>query len=509
MNLGKIYQTALLATPDKVAYVCGDTAVSYRALDEATRRYAGTLKTLGVTKGDRVALSMHNIPQLPQLYLALYLLGAVAVPISPYSTAAELNYALVHSSARLFLVSHALYGAGCEAALSAPLVERTLVVDGQDGAQDELNMAMTSPPTMPLDDLDVDPAEPAAILYTSGSTAKPKGIVYTQKSLYYTATCRASTLGLTAADIYFNAGFLCHGAALTMTLLPMLYAGGTAVFPAKFNPAEFWPTVARYKPTIAALGPSQLWAVLEHPLCASTDFSSLRYVTSGGDVVSQQLHELCLQTLKFPISESIGMTECGTYMTTRPGMPHKTGSMGKPVIGAEVRLVDDQGHDVSPGDIGQIIVRTESCMMGYWNDPVNTALTLKDGWLQTGDAAHQDEDGYYYFAGRIKNMIVRDTCNISPKEVEDAIKQHPRVKDCGIVGIPDVRHGQRVIAFVLLKPDEPPLDAQELAQFTATLIMGPRLPDQWLQVTALPATPLGKLDRKKLQEIALASETTT
>lgn len=505
MNLAHLYQSALRDTPDKVAYICGDVPVSYRVLDENARRYAAALKDLGIKKGDRIALTMHNIPQLPQLYFALYRLGAIAVPVSPYGTAADINYALVHCSARLFLVSRELYDVACEATVNAPLIERTIVVDDQESPDSGFRLPSAGQFDLSGADCLSDPAEPAMIIYTSGSTARPKGIVYTRKSLYCCAVSRCATLSMAAADICFNAGYLCHGAALTMTLLPALHVGATALFSVSFKPAEFWPAVGRYKPTIAALGPSQLWAVLEHPLCATTDFSTLRYVTSGGDVVSNQLHELFLQTIKLPLSESIGMTECGTYLTTRPGMPHKIGSMGKPVIGAEVRLVDEQGGDVRPGESGQILVRTESCMSGYWNDAENTALALVDGWLQTGDAARQDEDGYYYFAGRIKNMIVRDTCNISPKELEDFIKQHPGVKDCGVVGIPDPRHGAVVIAFILPHAGAESLDELELEKFAAAHIRATIAPNRWVLVKELPATPLGKLDRKKLQQLALAS----
>lgn len=505
MNLALLYQSALRATPEKAAYICGDVAVSYRELDENARRYAAALKDLGIKKGDRVALTTHNIPQLPQLYFALYRLGAIAVPVSPYGTAADINYALVHSSARLFLVSGKLYDIAGAATVNAPLIERTIVVDELGNPDSGFKLPSAGQPDAAAADCRFEPTEPAMILYTSGSTARPKGIVYTRKSLYSCTVSRCETLSMTADDIYFNAGYLCHGAALTMTLLPALHAGATALFSVSFKPAEFWPAVARYQPTIAALGPSQLWAVLEHPLCAATDFSRLRYVTSGGDVVSNQLHELFLRTISLPLSESIGMTECGTYLTTRPGMPHKIGSMGKPVVGAEVRLVDEQGGDVRPGETGQILVRTESCMSGYWNDAENTARTLVDGWLWTGDAARRDADGYYYFAGRIKNMIVRDTCNISPKEVEDVIKQHPGVKDCGVVGIPDPRHGAVVIAFILPHPGAESLDALEMEQFAAANIRATIAPDSWVLVSELPATPLGKLDRKRLQQLALAS----
>lgn len=503
MNLSNLHQTALRDTPDKAAYICGDAVVSYHLLDEKSRQYAAALKALGIEKGDRVALTMHNIPQLPQLYLALYRIGAIAVPISPYSSIGDFSFALSHCTARLFLVSRELYPAACEAVATAPLVETLLVVDDRECSGQSIELPECAPELEPCD---LSPSDPLMILYTSGSTARSKGIIYTSRSLRAAAVNRAETLGMTAGDIYFNAGYLCHGAALTTALLPALYAGATALFPTKFSPPDFFQLVNRYHPTIAAMGPSHLWAVLEHPLGASTDLSTLRYVSAGGDVVGSQLHEQFLQRMQFPLSESIGMTECGTYMTTRPGMPHKTGSMGKPVIGAEVRLIDEQGHDVATGETGQVIVRTESCMAGYWNDDENTALALVDRWLHTGDAARKDDDGYYYFAGRIKQMLVRDCVNISPKEVEDAVKQHPQVKECCIIGIPDPRHGQKIFAFVQLKPGERSFDEQELIRFTGTRVMQVRLPDRWIPLDALPVTQLGKLDRKKLQEMALLSE---
>ena len=475
MNPATLFQTALKKTPDKIAYICGETSVSYCQLDEKARQHEVALKGLGVGKGDLVALTMHNIPQLPQLYMALYRIGAIAVPISPYSSIGDFSFALSHCSARLFLTSRELFPAACEAVAAAPLVEKVLVVDDEESSAESIVLPDTAPEVEPCC---LTQSDPLMILYTSGSTARSKGIVYTCGSLRAAAINRAETLGITVDDTYYNAGYLCHGAALTTALLPILYAGGTALFPARFSVPDFFQSVSRYRPTIAALGPSQLWAVLEHPLCASADLTSLRYVTAGGDVVGEQLHGLFQQRMKFPLSESIGMTECGTYMTTRPGMPHRTGSMGKPVVGAEVRLVDEDGNDVAPGEIGQVVVRTATCMAGYWKDDENTALALVDGWLYTGDAARMDEDGYYYFAGRIKQMLVRDCVNISPMEVEDAIRQHPQVKDCGVIGIPDPRHGQKIFAFVQLKPGDTSFDQHDLAEFAAARVMRVRLPDR-------------------------------
>lgn len=509
MQLKDIYQGPLASTPHKTAYVCGDSPVSYLELDDHSRLYAQALRFMGLTAGGRVALCMHNIPQLPQLLFAVSRLGAVAVMISPYSTAAEMLYALVHSGACLLLTSLELETAAREAAAGGPGVLNVNIVD-RPSARGPLDIPLASLSQVRAMEVDVEaePLDPQMILYTSGSTALPKGIIHTAGSLQAAASLRSETLAMDSRDIYFNSGYLCHGAASTTALLPALYSGGCAVFPAKFSPARFWECMSRFPITIAAFGPSQLWEVLEHPLRVMADCQSLRYVSSGGDVVGEPLHRLFLETMGFPLSESMGMTECGTYITTRPGIVHKPGSMGKAAAGAMVRLVDDMGLEVEAGQIGQITVKTASMMAGYLSDEAASADVLVEGWLRTGDTAWQDQDGYYYFAGRIKNMIVRDMCNISPLELEGCIKQHPRVRDCGVVGIPDERHGQKVIAFVVLKgnPDEPGVSGPELEAFTARLIMGPRLPDQWLLVPELPATPMGKLDRPKLRQMALEQQ---
>lgn len=501
MNLSNIYQRAFNNSPEKTAYICGDAAVTYSELDEKRQYYAQEFADLGIMPGDRVALCMHNIPQLPQIYLAVFHLGAIAVPISPYSTASELRYALVKSGSTLLIAGLDIYDIALEATAEVTPVERLICADKPDNALEIFTELPNERPSQ-IECANTLSTDPAMILFTSGSTANPKGIVHTNKSLFAASANRCMALNMGKNDIYFNSGYLCHGAASTMTLFPVLHSGGTAIFMEKFDPALFWPMVDKYRPTIAALGPSQLYAMLEHPMRSSSDISSLRYVTTGGDVVSEELHRLFYETMGFPLSESIGMTECGTYMTTVPGEPYKTGSMGKPITGVEVRLVNESGEEVKSGDVGQIIVRSDTVMSGYWQDEENTALAIVNEWLYTGDAAYKDKDGYYYFAGRIKNMLVRDSCNIPPLELESAIKQHPLIRDCGVVGIPDQRHGQKIIAFFELSDPQKKIYEPELRDFTATLIMQPRLPDRFFNIDRLPLTPLGKVDRKKLEIIA-------
>lgn len=503
MLIHELYHEALKRTPDKIAFCCNDLPCTYREMARTVDLYARALVGLGIRKGDRIALLMQNINEISWLYLACSRAGAIAVPLSCYSKPPDIAYALNHCSARLLFASQALLHMTDDAVSAIPSLERILVVNMPDASPgDTWRQAVTNAPAH-VDWPDIEPADPAIIIYTSGSTDKPKGVTHTQRSLVHCALNRAKGLSLKSSDVYLNTGYLCHGAALTTTFLPMIHVGGTAVFPVSFTPALGLTMIQHYRPTFAAAGPSQLLNMIEHPSLKETALDSLAYFTSGGDVVPASLHQRFLEIFGFPLSESIGMTECSTYMTTPPGMRHNPGSMGKPIFGVQVRLVNEAGADVPPGEPGEILVRTETMMSGYWNDPVNTSNALVDGWLHTGDLARQDPDGYYFFVGRIKNMIVRESCNISPGEVENLINTHPKVKRSGIIGVPDERRGQRVIAFVVPDPSQPAPTPGELRAFLAKRLPDPRIPDQWVLVDSLPYTPSGKLDRRALQEIAL------
>ena len=397
MLVHQLFQKTLQRTPDKVACICQDAACTYREIDENSQRFARGLLHLGVQRGDRVALYMHNILEIAYLYMACSKIGAIAVPVSCYSQTPELVYALNHCEARLLLCSRALHPNVPVIGSQVPCLQHTFVIDDSDAAWEEVLRAAPREVVWPH----VEPADPALILYTSGSTNKPKGVTHTQRSLWHCAQDRCTTLGLTYRDTFLNTGYLCHDAASTTALLPMLYVGGTAIFPYSFQPEVFLEMVARCRPTFAAASPSQIQAILEHPGRPQVNFSCLKYWSAEGDIVPEQLHENFRAIMKFPLSESIGMAECSTYMTTPPGEPHKPGSMGKPVRGVKVRLVDEVGLEVGLGEAGEIVVRSDTMMDRYWKDPVHTARVLKRGWLHTGNLARQDEDGYYFFVERI------------------------------------------------------------------------------------------------------------
>jgi acyl-CoA synthetase (AMP-forming)/AMP-acid ligase II len=345
------------------------------------------------------------------------------------------------------------------------------------------------------------------ILYTSGSTDKPKGVTHTHRSILATATGRAATQRLTADDISLAATAICHaGAALGVTF-PTLYAGGTVVILEESDPDLFLDATVAHRPTRSLLLPAQLLDVVHAPRAKADDFRSFREVECGGDQISPVLYTAFAKVADLQLNQAYGMTECeGVSMNPASG-PIKRGSVGVPREGIEVRIVTAREHpegvDVAAGETGEIWVRGDSVMKEYWDDPVNTAAVFVDGWLRTGDLGRRDNDGYVFFQGRIKEIIIKGGSNIAPGEVEDVLNADPAVELSGVVGAPDERLGSIVHAFIELKHGlAAPPSEQDLKAFAAERLAAYKVPDRWTFVAALPRNSVGKIDRHALHVLA-------
>lgn len=505
--LDLIYRKALLRTPGKTAIICGADSWTYGRLHSEVDSAARTLCSLGITRGDRILLCSHNRIEIAALYLACFRLGAPAVAVSCYSSAAEIAYAVRQTGARLLLVNEPIFALLEETKLEGITPGSIYCLDplpAQD-ARCWATAAAAPPATLAFPPIPQD--QPAVIIFTSGSTKLPKGVTHTHHSLFHMAVNRCSTLDLGSEDTSLNSGYLVHGAALTMTLLPSLYVGGTAVYLPRFNAEDFLQLLKKRRITHAAAGPSQLPKLLDHPLAQTRDFSTLRYFTSGGDAVPDHLFERFRDVFGFELTQSMGMTECGTYLTTKPGETSTHGTLGRPVENTEVRIVNELDREVPAGEIGQIAVRTEAAMCGYWNDAEATKHTLRGGWLYTGDLGRKDDAGFFYFAGRVKNIIVRDEGNIAPGEIEEALNAHPAVKESCVIGIPEQGHGEEICAFVVMRDPaaagDPEKLEEELAAHLGSIIAQRKIPQKWAFLAVLPGTELGKVDRKELKKQAL------
>ncbi|MEW6356857.1 MAG: AMP-binding protein [Planctomycetota bacterium] len=505
MLLYDLYKQGLANTPDRPALIVDNTICTYRELHEVSEQWARALLHYGIKRGDRITILMENRIEYLQFYFACYRIGAIASPMScVYQTLSdEVAFAVNLTKSRLLMVSNE-YCSGIKGIKqSAPSLERIFVIDDiEDEEVSWKRFAHGASGDIPWPE--VKESDPALIIFTSGSTDRPKGVTHTHHSILQGAINKSTTMQLDSRDTYLIATMLCHVSGGFGFSLPAIYKGGTVILMGTYNTPGFIDLIEKHRPTHVAAVPTEVREMVSYPRSKQIDFSSIKTFMCGGDTVTHDILEGFYKLAGFELNQGYGSTECEEFCMNPPYGKNKRGSIGVPVHGAKVRLIDSEGRDVPRGETGEIIVQNEATMAGYWDDPVNTKKAFIHGWLRTGDLAYQDEDGYYFFVGRIKNIIVKGGGNIAPAEVEDAINEHPGVKVSGVVGAPDEILGQIVHAFVVVDKERGvPIPAEEeLKQFVGKKLSAFKVPDRWTFVESLPQTSVGKIDRKALTDYA-------
>lgn len=510
MLLSRLMQDALAATPDKPALIFEDTVLSYRELHDAIERSAQGLLSLGIGRGDRVAIFMRNRWEYVELYFACFRVGAIAVPLNHRFQTDEVVFAINQCRAKLLIADEALLPIvkdvpGQAASLTGMYVYGGDVAPDAPNRWSDVVAAASDSVSWP----EVDDDDPAMILYTSGSTGKPKGVTHTHRSIGATAASRVTTQQLDADDISLAATAICHAGAAIGVTFPTLHAGGTVVILAESDPGLFLDAVNTHRPTRTVLLPAQLLDAVVDPRANTVDFGCFREVACGGDQMSSDLYDEFAKVTDLQLNQLYGLTECEAVSMNPPFGLVERGSFGLPRAGVEVRIVaaapaadatdGSQVPDATPGETGEIWVRSDSVMTGYWDDPEHTAATFVGDWLRTGDLGSRDTDRYLHFQGRIKEIIIKGGSNIAPGEVEDVLEASSGVELCGVVGTPDARLGSLVHAFIELKHGlaDPPTEA-DLRAFAAERLAAYKVPDRWTFVTDLPRNHVGKIDRHAL-----------
>jgi long-chain acyl-CoA synthetase len=358
------------------------------------------------------------------------------------------------------------------------------------------------PDTVPFPRI-VDDA-PAAILYTSGTTARPKGVTHTHATLEQTIRNYREYSQVEAEDVVGIVLSMAHIFAFGLLMLPTVSAGATLLVIPRFDPPLVLRTLEERQATHFGALPAMYTALVNCPEAAAHDLSRLRFCIAGGDAVPTELQRRFKATFGVEITEACGMTEVIPYAGNPCYASKRSGSIGPPTPGTRLRIADDQGRELPPGEVGEILVQSKASMVGYWDDPQATAATLQDGWLRTGDLGRVDEDGYYWFVGRKKEIIVRGGSNISPLEVEEALYQHPAVKEAAVIGVPDASWGEVVQACVTLK-DGAIVSEAGLKQFLTDRLAAYKIPEAILFLPELPKGLTGKIHRKTLREQAAAA----
>jgi acyl-CoA synthetase (AMP-forming)/AMP-acid ligase II len=487
--------------PDRPALIAATGRRTFAELDRMSSRLAANLLALGLRPGDRVASLMPNRPALIVHYLACFKAGLVATPLNYRYTAPEIDHALAVSGARALLV-HAERIEGLAESRLAGELPRGWITFGPDGGAGPTFAELADdapgadPPELPAP----DPSAPAMIFFTSGSTGPAKGVTHSHETIGWIMAIGAAGLELSAADTLLAGSSLSHLGAFYLSCAA-LSVGATAIVARTFDGDELLPLLREERPTVLSMLPSALFALTRDHGAHPDDFSTLRLCRAAGDSVSAELEREFTALSGFAIDEAYGLTEVGLATLSPPSGVIKVGSIGTAVPGVTLSIRDDADRELADGDEGRLWIRTPAATVGYWNDPAATEAVFRDGWLDSGDVVRADEDGYLYFRGRRKQLIVHDGSNITPQEVEGALLEHPAVAAAGAIGIHDSVHGERVRAYVTFRPGAEPPTSQDLIRFARERI-GYKAPEEIVVLGEMPLTATGKTDRTALKRAA-------
>ena len=457
---------------------------------ERSRRAAGGFAGLGVRHGDRVVVVMANCPEVGLAYGALWRAGAVPTPALFLLTEDELRHVITDSGAVAAVTTPEFLDKVRAAAGGLPVV----VVGGPGGiAWEELESA----DELPL--VDRDGSDLAALLYTGGTTGRSKGVALTHASL--------DAAGKAASDVAYRPGLssmllplpLAHAYGLLVTVAGLHpHEPGTSYLMRWFDAASWVALVEEHRIQSSALVPSMIQMLLTQPL-EQHDLSCLLRLTSGAAPLAREVaEELERRVPSVEVAEGYGCTESSALISTQPAAERRLGSVGRPVPGVEVRIELPEGGTAEAGEDGEICVRGATLMQGYWNSPDATAYAIRDGWLHTGDVGHLDADGWLFVVDRLKDLIIRNGFNVYPRDVEDVLLAHPSVAAAAVVGRPDAKVGEEVVAFVQLSAAAEPCD---LVAFAKERLGAYKYPREVRVVDAVPLTSVMKTDRKALRAL--------
>lgn len=506
MNIAWCVQRWSELNPEKTAILFEGERISYLDLHRRANRTGCWLQSLGIEKGDRVAAMLANCPDFIELYLACARLGAIFVPLNPRVTAPELDYLLKNSRPRLFV-----FGSGTKSKVEALNLNqnRVPILLAAVGARTDSPASFDyraetqafdgQTPFLTRSLAPADPEEPHVIMYTSGTTGRPKGAVLSHRKTFFNCLNADFFFKMHVDDVMLIILPLFHSGGLFIQASPSLYKGATMVIHPRFDPIKFYSDVERYKVTKFLGVPTVYKALLKVEPEERGDLSSLKVCAGGGEKTTSELFSQC-RDAGLAFRQVMGQTETSILLwASEEDSFRKPGTVGRPVFHAEVNIVDRSGSPVKPGEIGEIVARGSIMMKEYWQDPERTTETIRNDWLHTGDLAWMDEDGYYYLADRAKDMYISGGENVYPAEVEKVLRQHSEIEDVAVVGIPDETWGEVGHAHIILK-NESSLTAEAIIAFCDGKLSKYKWPKKVTFLREFPRTSLGKVKKQLLVE---------
>ncbi len=487
-------------SPDKVMTVFEGEETTYGEMARRSRALAAGLHDRGVGRGDVVGLLAYNCPEFLETVFAANYLGAVAMPINWRLAAPEVRYILEHSRARVLVCDEALVGLGTDATdgLEPAVVRACVVPTGPAG--------WTTFGDLHGDGDGVERVAVAAdnihrLMYTSGTTGRPKGVMITHANLAWKNLAHIIEFGFTGADLGLACGPLYHVGALDLTTTSLIAAGATVIIHRSFDAAAVVEELERSQVSTVWLAPAMVNAIMALPDVGGHDLSSVRLIINGGEKMPIPLIERIQRT--FPsawFADAYGLTETvsGDTFLDRDSIITKLGSVGRPCLYLELEIWDERGGSVPPGTSGEIVMRGPKVFPGYWRDPEATAAAFAGGWFHTGDIGVRDEDGYLFIVDRLKDMIVSGGENIASSEVERVLYEHASVLEAAVVGRPDERWGETPVAFVVRR-DGAEVTAEELVEHCRASLARYKVPKEVTFLDALPRNPSGKVLKRELR----------
>jgi long-chain acyl-CoA synthetase len=490
-NLTHLLTESAARHPDRPALKLDDAVLNYATLDEGASRVAGLLKDKGVQPGDRVAVMLPNVPYFGVVYYGVLRAGGVVVPMNVLLKPREVEFYLSDPAAKHLLGWHEFAQSAEEGAAAAGA--DTIIV--KPGEFEEL---LAQAPEAP-EDAEREPSDTAVILYTSGTTGTPKGAELTHSNMLDNCLHGGTQLvRVSEQDVILGALPLFHSFGQTCCMNNAVRAGACMTMIPRFEPGKALEIIQRDGVTLFEGVPTMYHAMLHHPERERYDVSSLRTCVSGGSAMPVEVMRGFEKAFGCVVLEGYGLSETSPVASfNHLDREHKPGSIGTPIHGVEMKVVDEDDNELPPGEVGEIVIRGHNVMKGYWNRPDATAEVMRDGWLHTGDMARVDEDGYFFIVDRKKDMIIRGGYNVYPREIEEVLYEHPAVLEAAVIGMPDQAMGEEVAAAVVLRPDAE-ASADDIRSFVKERVAAYKYPRHIWFTDELPKGPTGKILKREI-----------
>jgi long-chain acyl-CoA synthetase len=513
INLAVLLEDSAREVPGRTAIIFNDMKLPYAAVNAAANQIANGLVGLGIKPGDKVALTCPNLPYFPLVYYGILKAGAVVVPLNVLLKGREIAYHLQDSDAKAYFCFQGtpdlpMGQFGYEGFQQIEGCENFFMITIDPAGPSPIEGTKTLGQLMygkspAFDTVTTYADDTAVILYTSGTTGSPKGAELSHSNMLLNARLSDTMYSRQNNDVHLVTLPLFHSFGQTVQMNAGFYNGNTLTLLPRFDPDAALTIMQRDNVTIFAGVPTMYWAMLNHPNPEKFDLAkiagNLRLAVSGGSAMPVEVMRAFGEKFNVEILEGYGLSETSPIATfNRLDRPAKPGSVGLPVWGVSVRVVDLEDNDVPQGEMGEIVIKGHNIMKGYYKKPEATAEAMRNGWFHTGDIGKFDEDGFLYITDRVKDMIIRGGFNVYPREIEEVMMTHPSVSLAAVVGVPDERHGEEVKAYVILKPGQV-VDEAEMIEWCKGCMAGYKYPRVVEFRETLPMTATGKILKRELR----------